>query len=411
MNETPRANRLHITIFGRRNAGKSSLFNALAGQNMAMVSDQPGTTTDPVYKSIEILPIGPCVLIDTAGLDDVGTLGEMRVTKSRALMDKTDLALMLLDPRYGSTHFEKSLADELKAREIPIIPVITKADLSIENASCPQNKITDITEQVNKVVGIAPIWVSSQTGEGIAALKQQIIEMAPNSMHNTPIVGDLLKPGSLCILVCPIDSAAPKGRLILPQVQTIRDILDHGSQALVVKETELSDALERLAEPPDLVITDSQVFKEINELLDPSIPLTSFSILFARYKGDLPKLLEGLTVLDTLYDGDKILIAEACTHHRQDDDIGTVKIPYLLKQYTGKKLDIQHCSGYEYPPDLAQYKLVIHCGACMLNRKEMLSRISRAHAAGVPITNYGLFLAHMQSILPRIIDIGKRSLV
>ncbi|MBC7075252.1 MAG: [FeFe] hydrogenase H-cluster maturation GTPase HydF [Syntrophomonadaceae bacterium] len=393
MNETPRANRLHISIFGRRNVGKSSLLNALTGQEMALVSDHPGTTTDPVYKSIEILPLGPCVIIDTAGLDDIGDLGLMRIKKTREVFDKTDLALLLIEPGAGVDSFELEIKEECLARKIPLLAVLNKSDLL--------GKDIDVKEKLEKELGLSLIPVSCLAGEGLDYLKKMIIKHAPAEFQKSYIVGDLISPGDLCILVTPIDSAAPRGRLILPQVQTIRDILDRNAQALVVKETELREALQTLIKPPKLVITDSQVFKQVAAILDEEIPLTSFSILFARYKGDLNSLMWGLKAIDELQAGDKVLIAEACTHHRQEDDIGTVKIPRLLEQKVGSRLDFHWYSGSGYPENLEDFKLIIHCGACMLNRRQMLSRIQKALDTGVPIVNYGIFLAYMNGILER----------
>lgn len=396
MNETPRGNRLHIGIFGRRNAGKSTLFNALIGQDLALVSAQPGTTTDPVFKSMEILPLGPCVLIDTAGLDDVGALGSKRIEKSREIIQRSDLAILTLNPEQSADEFEKKLLEEFKREGIPVIAVATRADAADIN-------LKSFIEENSRELGLSILAVDSISGTGFRDLTAQIIQKAPEQFEQVSLIGDLLPGGSSCILVCPIDNAAPKGRLILPQVQTLRDLLDYGHHAMVVRDTELSSALELLSSAPDLVITDSQVFARVHEQLPPSVPLTSFSILYARYKGDLPILLEGAKAISRLQDGDRVLIAEACTHHRQEDDIGTVKIPRLLKQLSGADLDIHYSHGYQYPDDLDTYKLIIHCGACMINRRQMLSRIHRAVEAGVPIVNYGLFLAHAQGILPRVI--------
>lgn len=392
MQETPRANRLHIAIFGRRNAGKSSLINAITGQDIALVSEKAGTTTDPVYKAMEILPLGPCVLIDTAGIDDEGELGVLRIKKTREVLDKTDLAILVIDPSQGISAFELDLVNEFNKRNIPFLPVVNK----IDQANPP---VAEIEKQINEKVH----KVSAATGEGINELKEMIASKAPQDYQEPAIIGDILNPGDMCILVTPIDSAAPKGRLILPQVQTIRDILDHNAQALVVKETELAKALESLKNPPRIVVTDSQAFKEVAAIVDDSVPLTSFSILYARYKGDLKILLKGIERLKELKPGDKVLIAEACTHHRQQDDIGTVKIPRLLEKIIGGKPDLSWSSGTGYPENLSSFKLVIHCGACMLNRRQMLSRINKALEAGVPITNYGLFLAYASGILERVL--------
>jgi len=390
MNGTPRANRLHIGIFGRRNVGKSSLINALTGQEAALVADNPGTTTDPVFKSMELLPLGPCVLIDTAGIDDEGSLGNLRIKKTREIIEITDLAILVIDPLQGISQWEQDLLGQLRTRDIPVVAVLNKADLT----PFP-------IDELEEVLGIPLLPVSALSQTGMVKLKETIIAQAPRHYQNKAIVGDIIKPKDLCILVTPIDSAAPAGRMILPQVQTIRDILDHNGQALVVKETELKEALASLTHPPRLVITDSQVFAQVSSMVTPDIPLTSFSILFARYKGDLKTLIKGVEAVKQLKPGDKVLIAEACTHHRQEDDIGTVKIPRLLQQRVGGKLQINTCSGSSYPDDLSSYKLIIHCGACMINRRQMLSRIKKACDAGVPIVNYGVLLAYLNGILDR----------
>lgn len=390
LNDTPRANRPHIAIFGRRNAGKSSLINAITGQEIALVSEQAGTTTDPVYKSMEILPLGPCVLIDTAGIDDEGTLGQLRVRKTYEVLEKSDLAILIVDPTLDISNFEKDLLQTFYQQGVPLLGVLNKIDL-----------FEGEKEELEMELGLNLHPVSTLTGAGIAELKELIARHIPSNYTNQSIVGDLLSPGDLCILVTPIDSAAPKGRLILPQVQTIRDILDHNSQALVVRETELPAALASLKQPPRLVITDSQAFKGVSALLEPSIPLTSFSILFAHYKADLKSMMGGIKAVEKLKPGDKVLIAEACTHHRQEDDIGTIKIPRLLEKQAGGALDINWYSGSSYPEDLESYKLIVHCGACMLNRKQMLSRVHKAQEKNVPIVNYGVLLAYMNGILER----------
>jgi len=390
INDTPRANRPHIAIFGRRNAGKSSLINAITGQEIALVSEQAGTTTDPVYKSMEILPLGPCILIDTAGIDDEGTLGQLRVKKTREVLEKSDLAILIIDPALGISNFEKDLLHSFDQQGVPVLAILNKIDL-----------FTGEIVELEIELGLNLHPVSTLTGEGIEELKELIAQHTPSNYTQESIIGDLLSPGDLCLLVTPIDSAAPRGRLILPQVQTIRDILDHNAQALVVKETELPAALASLKQPPRLVITDSQAFKEVSALIDSSIPLTSFSILFARYKADLKSMMEGIKAVENLKPGDKVLIAEACTHHRQEDDIGTIKIPRLLEKQVGGKLDINWYSGSSYPEDLESYKLIVHCGACMLNRKQMLSRLRKAQEKNVPIVNYGVFLAYMNGILER----------
>ncbi|HBX23334.1 MAG TPA: [FeFe] hydrogenase H-cluster maturation GTPase HydF [Desulfotomaculum sp.] len=390
MHDTPRGGRLHIAFLGRRNAGKSSLINALTGQNLAIVSPVAGTTADPVYKSMEILPIGPVVLIDTAGLDDTGELGRKRVAKSLAVLEKTDLVLLVVDPLQGFGEVEQQVMDTAVQKQVPLLAVINKSDLLPEPGTFSLG-LPDVPR----------VAVSGLTGQGIGKLKQALIKLAPKDWTAPAIAGDLVPPGELALLVVPIDLAAPKGRLILPQVQTIRDLLEHDCLIMVVKETELQAALQRLPQPPALVITDSQVFAKVDADTPPSVPMTSFSILFARYKGDLATLVTGAQAVNDLQPGDPVLIAEACTHHRVADDIGTVKIPRWLRQNVGGELDFHWSSGIELPPDLARFKLIVHCGACMINRREMLSRMMTARAAGVPIVNYGVLIAYMHGILMR----------
>ncbi len=390
MQDTPKANRLHIAIFGRRNAGKSSLINALTQQDIALVSAIPGTTTDPVFKAMEIQPLGPCMIIDTAGIDDVGELGELRTKKSRAVLNQTDLALLVIDPAAGISEFERELKEEIIARDIPVIGVLNKTDLGPVE-----------TNQLEKELGLPLVPVSSRTREGIRLLKERIIQSAPAAFEEPHIVGDLLSPGDICVLVVPIDLAAPKGRLILPQVQTIRDILDNDAIATIVKESGLREALAGLAQNPHLVITDSQAFRQVAAETPDDVLMTSFSILFARYKGDLLELVRGAKAIETLRPGDKVLIAEACTHHAQADDIGRVQIPRWLCQYVGGELDFQWSSGSGYPDNLAEFKLVVHCGACMINRRQMLHRIDMARENHVPIVNYGVLLAFVHGILDR----------
>lgn len=390
MQDTPKANRLHIAIFGRRNAGKSSLINALTQQDIALVSAIPGTTTDPVFKAMEIQPLGPCMIIDTAGIDDVGELGELRTKKSRAVLNQTDLALLVIDPAAGISEFERELKEEIIARDIPVIGVLNKTDLGPVE-----------TNQLEKELGLPLVPVSSRTREGIRLLKERIIQSAPAAFEEPHIVGDLLSPGDICVLVVPIDLAAPKGRLILPQVQTIRDILDNDAIATIVKESGLREALAGLAQKPRLVITDSQAFRQVAAETPDDVLMTSFSILFARYKGDLLELVRGAKAIETLRPGDKVLIAEACTHHAQADDIGRVQIPRWLCQYVGGELDFQWSSGSGYPDNLAEFKLVVHCGACMINRRQMLHRIDMARENHVPIVNYGVLLAFVHGILDR----------
>lgn len=391
LNETPRGSRLHIAIFGRRNAGKSSLINALTNQQIAIVSDVPGTTTDPVYKSMEILPIGPVVIIDTAGIDDTGELGRLRIEKALDVLKKTDLMLLVIDPAEGFGRFEEGIIN--KARDSGSAPVIVV------------NKVDQYPEfTLDPVVanlGIPIVSVSAVTRQGIDELKMAMIHQAPKDFMNTVILGDLISAGDTVVLVVPIDTAAPKGRIILPQVQAIRDILDHDAIACVVKENRLKEALQNLKERPRLVVTDSQAFKKVAAETPPEILLTSFSILLARQKGDLATLVEGAKAIKRLSPGDKVLVSEACTHHRMEDDIGTVKIPRWLNEIVGGPLDYSFASGLELPKDIARYKLIIHCGACMINRKEMLHRIMVARHAGIPIVNYGVLIAYVTGILER----------
>jgi len=390
MNETPRANRLHIAVFGRRNAGKSSIINAITGQEVALVSEHPGTTTDPVYKAMELLPLGPVVFIDTAGLDDVGDLGKLRVKKTLGVMDKTDLALMVFSPENSDFALEKEWSKELQARKIPIIGVVNKIDI----------KDIDIKE-IAKDFDFPFIKVSAKEGTNIGKLKEMISQNAPTNFELTALIGDILKPKSLVVLVAPQDIQAPKNRLILPQVQTIRDLLDHNCMALVAKDTELEDLLNSLNKQPDLVITDSQIFNRVSQMIPEEVPLTSFSIIMSRYKGELSTFIKGANAIDKLKPGDRVLIAEACTHHPLENDIGRQKLPALLEAKAGGKLEIDIKAGADFPEDLTPYKLILHCGACMLNRKQMLSRIIRAEQQNVPITNYGMAFAHAAGILKR----------
>ncbi|MEA4926268.1 MAG: [FeFe] hydrogenase H-cluster maturation GTPase HydF [Syntrophomonadaceae bacterium] len=396
MNETPRANRLHIAIFGRRNAGKSSLINALTNQDIAVVSPVAGTTTDPVYKAMEILPIGPVVIIDTAGIDDEGELGELRVQRSLEVLHKADLVLLVIESGAGVTDFELDIVKRCEEKKLPILAVLNKQDIY------PAAPVQ--LQDIKAKLGLTPLPVSALTREGIGSLKIALIKAAPPSWDEQSIVGDLLIPGDLAVLVVPIDLAAPKGRLILPQVQTIRDILDHDAMAYVVKERELKECFNTLGKRPRIVITDSQAFLKADADTPPEVMLTSFSILFARYKGDLAALTAGARAIETLQPGDKILMAEACTHHRVEDDIGTVKIPRWLRQFVGGELDFHWSSGARFPENLADYKLIVHCGGCMINRREMLSRIMQAQEAGVPIVNYGVCIAYIMGILPRALS-------
>lgn len=391
LNSTPRAERLHIGIFGRRNAGKSSLINAVTGQDMAIVSEIKGTTTDPVYKSMELLPLGPVVIIDTPGLDDVGDLGEQRVKKARQVLNKTDIAVMVIDGTGGFSTEDRELLALINNKGIPSITVYNKSDL------VPVKKRGQDTPN--------SIWLSSATGENIENFKELLGKILPNKEKKNPLVSDLINPSDFVILVVPIDKAAPKGRLILPQQQTIRDILECGGTAVVVRDHEFNDTLAALGKKPRMVITDSQVFGKISAETPPDIPLTSFSILFARYKGNLEQAARGARVLNTLEDGDKILISEGCTHHRQCDDIGTVKLPRWILDFTGKKLDFEFTSGTEFPENVDEYKLIVHCGGCMLSEREMKYRIASATDQDVPITNYGTVIAHTQGILKRSVGV------
>ncbi|MFZ5642812.1 MAG: [FeFe] hydrogenase H-cluster maturation GTPase HydF [Bacillota bacterium] len=394
LNETPRGSRLHIAIFGRRNAGKSSLINALTNQDIAIVSDIPGTTTDPVYKSMEILPIGPVVVIDTAGIDDVGELGELRVKKTIEVLNKADLMVLVIDPAQGAGGYEKDLVEKAGDQGVPVVGVLNKIDL--DPGVTPQ--------RLEEFLGLRVVPVSAATRQGIEDLKSELIKSAPKDWTAPTIIGDLINPGDTVVLVVPIDLAAPKGRLILPQVQTIRDILDNDACALVVKERELRQALSNLKNTPRMVVTDSQAFLKVDADTPREIALTSFSILFARYKGNLEALVAGARAVDNLRPGDRVLISEACTHHRVADDIGTVKIPRWLRQKVGGELSFEWSSGTELPKNLEQFKLVIHCGACMINRREMLHRIMQVNRAGVPIVNYGVLIAYIHGILKRALS-------
>ncbi|HWR06284.1 [FeFe] hydrogenase H-cluster maturation GTPase HydF [Sporomusa sp.] len=396
MQETPKGSRLHIAIFGRRNAGKSSLINALTSQDIALVSAVPGTTTDPVYKAMEILPIGPVMIIDTAGIDDVGDLGLLRVERTMQVLNKADLAVVVIEPEQGVTEFEQELVKDIRKRGIPIAAVVNKSDF-ISIAS-------DILAKWGALLDLPLSSISAKSGQGIEELKRLIITLAPDNWEGPPVIGDLVSPGDTVVLVVPIDLAAPKGRLILPQVQTIRDLLDNDACAVVVKERELKEALEGLKSPPRMVVTDSQEFMKVGADTPPGVMLTSFSILMARHKGDLETLVTGAKAIEALQPGDKVLVSEGCTHHRQADDIGRVKIPRWLRQAVGGELEFEWFSGSTFPPDLKKYKLIVHCGACMLNRREMLYRLAMAREAGVPIVNYGLLIAQVHGILYRALE-------
>lgn len=388
LNSTPSAERIHIGIFGKRNAGKSSIINAITGQNLAIVSDVLGTTTDPVLKAMELLPLGPVVIIDTPGLDDEGKLGLLRVQKAYQILNKTDIAVLVIDASLGMTKEDEMILKRIKDKKLPYVVVRNKIDLCNNMTPCTKGNWID---------------VSTITGQNIYELKELIAAQAPSTETETRIIGDLLEPNDLAILVIPIDSAAPKGRLILPQQQTIRDILESGAQALVTRDHELADTLATIGKKPKLVITDSQVFKTVSALVPEDIPLTSFSILMARYKGNLACNVISARTIKDLKDGDTILISEGCTHHRQCEDIGTVKIPRMLEKFTGAKLNYVFTSGTEFPLDLSPYKLIIHCGGCTLNEREMKYRLKCAKDAGVPMTNYGIALAYMNGILERSI--------
>jgi [FeFe] hydrogenase H-cluster maturation GTPase HydF len=385
--------RLHIGIFGRRNVGKSSLINTLTHQNVSIVSDVAGTTTDPVEKAMELQPIGPVLFIDTAGIDDVGALGGQRVERTLKAVKRTDVAILLTDDWQD---YETQQLVMFNEHKIPVIVVAGKADISDGEAVVAAAKAKGLKTALK---------VSSTTGDGVDALRRALIKSAPEEFLNAPaIVGDLVPPGGLVILVTPIDKEAPKGRLILPQVQTIRDLLDNDAMSLVVKERELPEAFRKLNGKPDLVVTDSQAFLKVSADTPPEVPMTSFSILFARFKGDLASMVEGAVAIDRLKPGSKVLIGESCSHHPIADDIGRVKIPRWLEQYVGGKLDITMACGRDYPDDVSGYELIIHCGACVWNRREMLNRINAARSANVPITNYGLTIAYSLGIFERALQ-------
>lgn len=390
LNETPSSERVHIGFFGRRNAGKSSLVNAVTGQDLVIVSDVKGTTTDPVNKAMELLPLGPVLIIDTPGIDDEGALGELRVRKAKQVLNKTDVAVLVVDADVGKTPADAELIRLFQDKKVNFVLAYNKSDL-----------LTHIPSQVQN----NEIYVSAKNNTNIENLKEKIATLASTEEPKLRIVGDLVNPSDFVVLVVPIDKAAPKGRLILPQQQTIRDILEADAAAVVVKEYELKETLEHLGKKPKLVITDSQVFAKVSADTPLDISLTSFSILFARYKGFLLQAVRGVKVLDTLQDGDRILVAEGCTHHRQCDDIGTVKLPRWIKNYTGKQLDFSFTSGVEFPDDLSPYRLILHCGACMVNEREMVYRQKCAEDQGVAFTNYGTTIAHIQGILRRSIAI------
>lgn len=388
MNDTPSGERVHIGFFGRRNAGKSSVVNAVTGQNLSIVSDTKGTTTDPVYKAMELLPLGPVEIIDTPGFDDSGKLGEERVRRTKRVLNKTDIAVLIVAADEGLKPSDREVLALIKEKKIPCLLVYNKADLLTSHAAPKDGEI----------------YVSALENQGIQALKEQLARLKPQEKA-APLVSDLIAPGDFVVLVVPIDSAAPKGRLILPQQQTIRDILDHDSTAVVVKEDGLAKTLRNLGQKPSLVITDSQAFSQANAATPEDIRLTSFSILMARHKGLLATAVHGVTAIDQLQDGDTVLIAEGCTHHRQCEDIGTVKIPHWLHGYTKKNIRIETSSGRDFPEDLSPYALVIHCGGCMLNGREVQYRMKCAADQQVPITNYGIAIAYMKGILARSLGV------
>ena len=388
LNDTPSSERVHIGFFGRRNAGKSSVVNAVTGQELSVVSDVKGTTTDPVTKAMELLPLGPVVIIDTPGFDDVGTLGEMRVRKTKQILNRTDIAVLVVDNSTGLSDTDKQLIGIFKEKNIPYITVFNKSDIA-GKSDCTENEIAvSAVEKVN-----------------IHELKEMMAHLVKRDGDEKVLVGDLLSEGDLVVLVTPIDESAPKGRMILPQVQAIRDILDANAVNIVTKETQLAETLRKIGTKPRMVITDSQAFGIVSRIVPDDIPLTSFSILMARYKGFLETAVRGASAIRKLQDGDTVLISEGCTHHRQCGDIGSVKLPALLKKTTGKSLNIELSSGREFPEDLSPYKLVIHCGGCMLNEREMVYRRKNAEDQGVPFTNYGIALAMMNGILKRSLGV------
>ena len=402
MNETPSADRVHIGFFGRRNAGKSSIVNKVTGQELAVVSDVKGTTTDPVSKAMELLPMGPVVIIDTPGIDDEGHLGELRVRKAKQVLNRVDVAVLVVDATLGKTSVDEELIHIFKEKEIPYLVVYNKSDLLPEKKEGLSHEKPD--QKADTITQEPFIYASAATGENIYELKEKIASLAVTDDLKLRLVGDLLEPSDFAILVVPIDKAAPKGRLILPQQQTIRDVLEAGAAAIVIKENELSNALKTLGKKPKLVITDSQVFAKVSKETPEDIWLTSFSILFARFKGNLKTAAAGAAAIDRLKDGDKILISEGCTHHRQGDDIGTVKLPRWIRNYTGKDLEFEYSSGREFPEDVTTYSLIVHCGGCMLNEREMRYRQKCALDQKIPLTNYGIAIAYMQGILKRCVE-------
>jgi [FeFe] hydrogenase H-cluster maturation GTPase HydF len=395
MKNTPKGMRLHIGLFGRRNVGKSSLLNALTRQQVSIVSDVPGTTTDPVEKPMELLPLGPVLFIDTAGIDDVGALGEARAERTRLVFERTDLGILVAEGACWG-EFEEGVLAELEQRRAPAVVVFNKLDIAAPGAEVLQRL------QSKKIPVVQTI---ASRGKGMLELREALIRSAPEEfMDSTPVLGDLIAPGEVVVLVVPIDLEAPRGRLILPQVQSIRDVLDHDSCCMVVKERELRDAVDKLKNPPALVVTDSQAFLRVAGDTPGKVPMTSFSILFARLKGDLHEFVRGVKSVDRLQSGSRILVLESCTHHPIGEDIGRVKIPRWIRQYTGVDLEFVHRQGHDFPNDLSSYQLIIHCGACMLNRREVVSRILRCRAAGVPITNYGVAITYSLGVLDRALS-------
>ena len=392
LNQTPAANRLHISFIGRRNAGKSSLMNAITNQSIAIVSDTKGTTTDPVYKSMELLPLGPVLFIDTPGIDDEGELGELRIKKTRQALNKSDIILFVIDATEGITICDEEWISYIEQRNIPYLLIYNKTDL---------NKNSDSGNTQLETDNNSVLFASAINSEGIVEIKERLASLSSSLEQPIPLVSDLIQPSDLVVLVIPIDESAPKGRLILPQQQAIRDILETGAISIVTKDTELKETLNKLGHSPDLVITDSQAFKQVAAITPEEIPMTSFSILMARQKGFLTTAVESVTALDTLNSNDTILIAEGCTHHRQCNDIGTVKLPDWIRKYTGADPHFEYCSGTEFPDDLSSYKMIIHCGGCMLNNKEILYRMRQAISQNVPFTNYGTCIAYINGILKR----------
>ena len=392
LNDTPTSNRRHIGIFGKCNAGKSSVINAITGQELAIVSEYKGTTTDPVYKTMELLPLGPVVIIDMPGLDDEGALADQRIRKAHQVLNKTDIAVLVVDASQGMSAEDDAIVERIKSKNIPYVIAFNKMDLADKAAA-------DLT-----AASANSLAISCREGRNIQELKYLIARHSIEEENNARIIADLLQPNDLVVLVTPIDKAAPKGRLILPQQQTIRDILEVGAAALIVQDTEFKTMLGRLAEKPRMVVTDSQVFAKVAADTPADIPLTSFSILFARYKGDLEANVRGARELSLLQEGDKVLISEGCTHHRQCNDIGTVKLPNWIRQFTGKNMTYQYTSGTEFPDDLTPFRLIIHCGACMLNEREVKYRMKCAHDQGIPMTNYGVAIAYMHGILKRTLQ-------